>query len=183
MTFRVNTKTKWMALALLLTSASLFCGNALGHFLGGEFSHTDDTLLYLDYTTNGSWQANMVAAIESWKETSTPVYLRPGNFNISEVDFYGGSYSGSWWGYAEHHPCVGGACSPYAYVNIYYNTRTLSGENNLVKNKVAAHEIGHALGLAHVSYYALYKSIMKQGALGYSEPQNHDVNDTNQLYP
>ena len=172
-----------IAFALALALSFFTAGNAFGHYLGGKFSHTTGSLLTLQYTTNGSWQGNMGAGINAWNNTSAPIYLQSGNINNSEIDFYGNSYSGSWWGYAEHHPCVGGACSPYSYVNLYYNTRTLSGETNLVKNKVAAHELGHALGLAHVSYFAFYKSIMKQGALSYSTPQSHDVNDTDQLYP
>jgi hypothetical protein len=80
------------------------------------------------------------------------------------------------------HPCSESGCS-YTGAELYLNSRTLAGESSFTRQKVAAHEFGHALGLAHVPSSATYNSIMRQGRLPYNVPQPHDINDTNALYP
>jgi hypothetical protein len=102
------------------------------------------------------------------------------DFNSSKADFYSVNRSESWWGMTVHHPCSGWGCI-YKWADLYLNTRTLDSETGFTRQKVAAHEFGHGIGLAHTTDW-WYTSIMKQGQLSYNAPQTHDVNDTNNLY-
>lgn len=172
-------KLSLLALVILF----FWVGTATAHFFGGRFSHTSGTVLDLGYTTNGSWQGYMGVGFDAWNSSGANVDFFPTSISSSDVDFYGGSYPDSWWGNTVHHPCLGGGCTPYSYTECYINTRVLTSHPDLTKNKVAAHEIGHAMGLAHTSSTASYRSILKQGTLSYSTPQTHDVNDIDQLYP
>ena len=75
----------------------------------------------------------------------------------------------------------GSGCE-YAWVDIYLNTRTLSSEGDFIRQKVAAHEFGHAQGLAHPAFWISNDSIMRQGSLPYNTPPQYDIDDINALY-
>jgi hypothetical protein len=164
-----------LVLTLLLST-----GVASAHRFGGQFPHTAGNWLYVGYTQNGAYRTQVVNAGSSWHYTPTKVVVYETAYAYSKADFYGYYYSDSWWGLAVHHPCAGWGCS-YHYADLYLNTRTLGVESDFIKQKVAAHEFGHGLGLAH-NTDSWYSSIMKQGYLSYNTPQNHDINDTNDIY-
>lgn len=155
--------------------------NANAHFLGGSFPHTAGSFLYLGYTTQGSYQAQAQAAASSWHSTPTLLWVFQEGIATSEEDFYGFAYSGTWWGLTTLHPCSGSGCS-YVWADLQLNTNTLGSETDFIRQKVACHEFGHGVGLAH-AVDGTYPSIMRQGYLSYNTPQTHDINDVNALYP
>jgi hypothetical protein len=139
--------------------------------------------LSIGWTQSGAYGGAVSNAVCHWHATSTPVIpYYTDDYATSQADFYTQYRPETWWGLAVHHPCVGSGCS-YDWVDLYLNSRTLASQSPFLRQKVAAHEFGHALGLAHVPPSATYNSIMKQGSLSYNTPRPHDVNDTNALYP
>jgi hypothetical protein len=183
---RIRLSVATISLALLLATT------ASAHFLGGRFPHQWGQWLYIGYTQQGDYRTQVLNATASWHATPTCVVAFEEDYAHSEADFYTQYRSETWWGLAVHHPCAGGGCS-YWYADLYLNSRTLASQSDFIRQKVAAHEFGHGIGLAHAPGSASFRSIMKQGSLSYNTPQTHDIGDTNkslldwphfyQLYP
>jgi matrixin len=169
-------------LAIVMTIVLLSgTGLANAHFLGGRFAHTAGNWLNLGYTVSGSYQAQQHAAASAWHVTPTRLIVFQEPFATSEEDFYGFAYSGTWWGLATLHPCPGSGCT-YTWADLQLNTNTLNAETDFIRQKVAVHEFGHGIGLAHVTD-GTYPAIMRQGHVSYNTPQAHDIADVNSLYP
>ncbi|HSH03186.1 MAG TPA: matrixin family metalloprotease [Anaerolineae bacterium] len=157
-------------------------GIASAHRLGGKFRHTTGQWLYLGYTRSGDYWYQAERAAVSWHNTPTRLVVYKTTYANSKVDFYTVTNSGTWWGLAVHHPCPGGGSNcVYSWADLYMNKRTLANQSTATRQKVAAHELGHGIGLAHTTSI-FYRSIMKQGYLSYNTPQTHDVTDTNGIY-
>lgn len=180
-----STRRAWRPTAVIALMAVVALligpGTANAHFLGGRFAHTPGNWLNLGYTVSGSYQAQQHAAAASWHSTPTRAWVFQEPIATSEEDFYGFAYSGTWWGLATLHPCAGSGCT-YSYATLQLNTNTLGSETDFIRQKVAAHEFGHGVGLGHTTD-GTYNSIMRQGYLSYNTPQTHDINDFNTLYP
>jgi hypothetical protein len=138
--------------------------------------------LYVGFTQHGGYRTQVLDATRSWHNTHTCLVVFEEGVATSEADFYTQSRSETWWGLTVLHPCPGSGCS-YRYADLYLNSRTLASQSDFIRQKVAAHEFGHGIGLAHTPRDVTYRSIMKQGSLSYNTPQSHDINDTNALYP
>ncbi len=175
----------FLALLSTITLLSLPAAPAQAHYFGGRFPHTPGTWLYLPYTNPAApYSSNVSQAGYNWNNTPTrPILYSTTNYGISKLDFYTGAYGGDWWGLAQNYNSSGQICytCTYAWSNLFLNTSTLWSQSSAVRTKVATHEAGHGMGLAHTSDW-WYSSIMKQGWNGYSTPQTHDVNDINGLY-
>lgn len=164
--------------ALLLTLAPM---PANAHTFGGHFPHSTGSWVYLGWTSSGAYYDSAQAATSNWHYTPTLLWVFPEAYATSEIDFYGYDYNATWWGYSVNHPCYGTGCT-YTWADEQLNTGTLASETAFTRQKVATHEMGHGMGLAHNTDW-WYTSIMKQGYLSYNTPQNHDINDINALYP
>lgn len=183
-------RTKLVRLLLALATPLLLLGlvatPAQAHYFGGRFPHTPGTWLYVPYTNPSPYvyYPNNAQAASNWFNTPTRVYpYSTTNYSISKVDYYTGRYTGDWWGLAQNYNYSGQICytCTYLWSNLFMNVNTLQSESSFTRTKVATHEFGHALGLAHTTDW-WYTAIMKQGRLGYNTPQNHDVDDINNLY-
>lgn len=194
-TVRLSSRRMWLVLAALVLT--LMTGSvAQAHFFGGKFPYTPGQWLRLGYTQSGSYRTQVLAAASSWHATPTRLILFEEAYANSELDFYGYSYNETWWGYTQTYNTSGNLCygtgCVYRWATLRLNTKTL-GTNASASlcghtapftwQKVAAHEAGHGMGLAHAPGDASYQSIMKQGCVSYNTPRTHDVNDINTLYP
>lgn len=168
-------------LLALIVASLVVVAPASAHRLGGKFRHTSGSWLYLGYTTSGTYSPQAVAAAASWHNTPTRLVVFQESIANSELDFYTQYRANTWLGLTVLHPCSGSDCT-YTWADLYLNSRTLASQSTFTRQKVAAHEFGHGIGLDHTSDW-WYTSIMKQGLLSYNLPQSHDINDTNAIYP
>ena len=167
--------------ALLLTVIP--ASRASAHSLGGRFPYTRGQWLYLPYTAFApySYYPYEVQAASNWYNTPTRMWpYRTADYNISRLDFYQGNYGTAWWGLTIHHPCSGSGCV-YVYADLYLNQQSLGSESANTRTKVATHEMGHGLELAHPAWWDT--AIMQQGYVPFTTPRNHDINDVNIDYP
>jgi hypothetical protein len=74
----------------------------------------------------------------------------------------------------------------YERITIAFNQRGMDPLKDFMRTKVATHEFGHALGLAHpsdnLSSNRSTKSIMYQGVLSYNVPQTYDKDLIRKIY-
>lgn len=141
---------------------------AYAHFLGyssvdsgeirwGDSTSWDDARSHANSTWNGLDPINIAA--DDWT-TYEDVTWRDANDSGVGWD---GLYSNS-------------AGTDDIYLNSYY----LNGYTTAQRRAVAAHELGHALGLAHSYSDQLMNSCST--CSGYNTPQSHDISDYHSLW-
>jgi hypothetical protein len=129
------------------------------------------------------YQGEIGSAVISWYSTPTKLYFHETtNYSVAQMVYYGQSSTQSWWGLTVPHPCTTTGNCTYNWTEEYVNSRTIGQNNSFRAQKVAAHETGHGLGLAHTTASGV-TSIMFQGDLGYNTPQSYDISNINTLYP
>jgi hypothetical protein len=182
-----------LVLVLLAAGAHSASGHRK-HGFGGLWPHTPGEHLHLPYAMGGrgltSGYVDVInRAMLAWYQTRTwvwPYHATSGN----KLYFHVGRVNDTFFGYATNYEgereCTGSGCR-YTFSQLIINRSTLDAESRFTKQKVVAHEFGHALGLSHPCSSGRcprrVRTVMNQGILRYNVPQNHDVNDVNRMYP
>lgn len=196
-TTRKRNSLRWLGrvvlcVGVLITLATSATGHRGDH--GGVYTQTPGETLMLPYaivTPDAPTEYVDVvhAGMSAWYRSPTRVWPYPDDPQVTLVDFRIDSWADDWLGMALN--IAGGevclSCA-YDYTNVYLNRSQLDDDDGFLRQKVVVHEVGHALGLSHVCTVdhcpeGSPASIMRQGALPYNEPQSHDINDINEMYP
>lgn len=148
---------------------------------------------------------NFSTAISNWMNSSSPVVAYSVSFSTSQVDITTPTQS-SWDNsgipyYAAAstilYDSAGAQVMTYAqaynstkkitYASVWCNPDTsYAGKTETDQAKTLTHEMGHVLGLGHPEAYNpipdTTTSVMRQGPLGYSTPQEHENSDIRAMY-
>ena len=153
-------------------------------------------ITYAFFSVGSLYQNAMNDGAGLWNNTSAPGNLTLDNSDTSpEIDVRDGVFLGNWWataswGYVQGvssyaNQCGGDGTYPANKVTIRFDTGSNTGMGGLSaaeKALVAAHEIGHAYGLGHVSGC----HVMVQGQYKFncgSVPSSSDIAFVDQIYP
>lgn len=177
---------KFLAVGIIVALLIIFFQfQVYAHDLGFNWAHTSGTNLELPYAKSSAsaYASVIVNGAYNWDATPTKLAIwDSGNYTTAKIDFYT-YYDAASSAWAETTWSFGGSGFTITNATIRINDATFPSLSTNMQKKVIAHEMGHAMGLADVNYYALYQSIMKQGTLSYYLPQSHDINDVNAKYP
>lgn len=88
----------------------------------------------------------------AWNVAPDNIYLPSGPGALTVDDAYASTVGWDGVTYYSWHSCSTGNC--FAYANAYLNYYYTSGYSSATIQGVAAHELGHAIGLGHAAWAA-----------------------------
>ena len=170
------------SLVLVVTAVSIAAngGVASATLLGGKWPNSGTFTLYYGYGGDHRYKGNVWQGAKNWSDTPTRVNMKawpgtPYKVSIDVVDNWGDD---TIWGATVFNQCQ--TCT-YKKVTVYLFPKALDKQPDSTRTKVATHEFGHAVGLAHPS--TSKTSVMKQGKLSYTKPQSYDISELKRRYP
>ncbi|GAP61411.1 hypothetical protein AHiyo1_51110 [Arthrobacter sp. Hiyo1] len=121
---------------------------------------------------NGRW---------AWNASPDNIYLPSGSGALTVDDSYASTVGWDGITYYAWHGCSTGNC--FSYANAYMNYYYTSGYSANTIQAVAAHELGHAVGLDHTGGCVLMTPYTStRNSCGVYTPTQDDVNGTIALY-
>jgi len=127
------------------------------------------------YGDSTQWDVARNHSIGVW--CYAPIIIAPDAWNTYE-DLTFRDVNGSDYGWAGYYQPSTGTD------DLYYNTWAFNQFSTARRNAVAAHEMGHALNLAHndMSPFQLMNSLIAYSDGSVNTPQSHDVQDFNERW-
>ena len=119
-----------------------------------------DSGKHLDYDGNSTYMSNVSAGASRWNAYKSGVIRPDSIFVIQDVYISDVNASNGWAGMT------------YSDGQIKLNTYYMSGYAEYKRTNVAAHELGHALGLAHSTSTDLMDASIVKHSSAQSLPQN-----------
>lgn len=175
------------SISFLSTSAAAHddrCNDSSCHVWRGGFNTGDkvsDLKYWLDSSVSDAGYTSIIKfGASSWNNISTSVSLsQVSKKNDSQVRVYVSYYSQFWDGQWEPYYTDskgnlnfdGNNFEDWSLGNIRLNLQQIKNRSSSFKKKVAVHEFGHSLSLAHNMDDV---SVMKPGELSFNEPQKAD---------
>lgn len=170
--------------SLLITSFSVHAYETFGY---EKVTGITNEYYYVTSGVSSTYENEIDDAVDDWESEVNDLLLRStSSQSSSNMDFYTYSINNNVLGYTEFYTNsvqdVGAPNKNWYWNKIYLNTETLDDYNNAKKQGVSAHEIGHALGLAHDNTNP--DVLMCQSSYGRTVEtvQNDDRDGVNNIY-
>ena len=141
----------------------------------------------LNVQLSSSWytvdKTAVTSAMTAWNDSPANVILQSANGSLTAGDTYDASASWdgiTYWGW---HLCYPYTRTCFSYANVYLNYYYTAHYSANTNKGIAAHELGHAMGLAHTSGCVLMTPYTTtRNSCGIYGPVTDDVNGINALY-
>jgi hypothetical protein len=141
-----------------------------------------DPISYRFFSVNSTYENAFTDGQSHWNAAAVPGYFQEKSTSLDpEVNVTDGVYGGGYYALASW-GCSGGFYTGNE-TNIRFDTDTMSSLTTAQKNAIAAHELGHAYGLADVSgstCRVMYDVKALSGCAWF--PASDDINGVNAVY-
>ncbi|WBW97035.1 matrixin family metalloprotease [Oceanirhabdus sp. W0125-5] len=169
---------------LLFSSVSVYAYNTYGY---QKVTGISNEFYYVDSGVSTTYETAIDDAVDDWESQVSSLSLRQTtNQSASNMDFYTYSKSDNVLGYTQFYTNAtldpGAPDKNWYWNKIYLNTATLGSKDGPKKQGVTAHEVGHALGLAHDNSNPNVLMCQTSSGRKVETVQSDDKNGVNSIY-